>query len=80
MMARIAELEAQLAAARDGERDSIERFVREGCGMEGIRMMLAAGLPGGTTTQRVKNKAYAEGAVNATKAIAAAIARNEHRT
>lgn len=52
--------------------DEIDKLLSD-AGAEAIRMMLMAGMPGGTRTQRVKNMAFAEGCSHAVKSIREAI-------
>lgn len=56
----------------------ILEWLRRDVGPEAIRMMLAAGLPGGTRTQRTKNAAFAEGCAHAVKMIADGIERGDY--
>lgn len=58
-------------------RASIARWLRRDVGAEATRMMLAAGLPGGTRTERIKRAAFAEGCAHAVSAIIAAIERGD---
>lgn len=60
------------------EREQIVAWLRNTVGPETVQMMLMAGLPGGTRTQRVKNAAFAEGCADATSKIIAAIERGDH--
>tara|TARA_B100001057_G_scaffold418770_1_gene438201 strand:- start:107 stop:328 length:222 start_codon:yes stop_codon:yes gene_type:complete len=60
------------------ERARVVRWLRREVGGEATRMMLAAGLPGGTRTQRTKNAAFAEGCAHAVTMILNAIERGDH--
>lgn len=53
-------------------RDEIDDLLRL-VGMEAVRMLLMSGMPGGTRTERVKAKAFAEGCMHAVKAIQDAV-------
>lgn len=61
-----------------GEREKIVAWLRREVAGEATRMMLMAGLPGGTRTQRVKNKAFADGCGHAVTMIINAIERGDH--
>jgi argininosuccinate synthase len=39
----------------------VVEWLRKDLGVDAVHLMLAAGAPGGTATQRVKNKAFAAG-------------------
>lgn len=60
------------------ERAAIVAHIRRVIGSEATRLMIAAGLPGGTRTQRTKNAAFADGVAHAVKVIADAIEAGEH--
>lgn len=60
------------------EREQIVAWLRKTVGMEAGRLILASGLPGGTRTDRVKSRAFAEGCAHATKAIINAIESGDH--
>jgi hypothetical protein len=63
----------------ENERAAVVAWLRKDVSMEAVRMMLAAGLPGGTRTQRTKAAAFAEGLAHGAKSIADAIERGDHR-
>lgn len=63
----------------DDERAAIVQLVRSDFGAAAVRMMLAAGLPGGTRTQRVKAAAYADGFAKAVSLVADAIERGDDK-
>lgn len=65
-------------ATPEQERAAIVAWLRKSVGMEAGRMILVSGLPGGTRTQRVKNRAYAEGCAHAVTQIINAIERGAH--
>ena len=56
----------------------VEWLRREMAG-EVTQLMLMAGLPGGTRTQRTKNSAFAKGCGHAVTVLIDAIERGEHR-
>ena len=60
------------------EREAIAHFVKHEFGAAAVHMMLASGLPGGTRTQRTKNRAFADGFAKATSMIAKAIQDGDH--
>lgn len=60
------------------EREAIVAWLRREVAAEATGMMLMAALPGGTRTQRVKNRAYAEGCAHAVSMILDAIERGDH--
>ncbi len=62
------------------EREAIADYVRKQFGAAGVHMMLAAGMPGGTRTQRVKNAAFADGFAKAACLIAKAVEAGDHHT
>jgi hypothetical protein len=62
------------------EEREIVAWLRKGVGMEAGRMILMSGLPGGTRTQRVKDRAFAEGCAHAVTCILKAIESGEWRT
>lgn len=57
----------------------IVAWLRREVGGEVTRMQLAAGLPGGTRTQRTKIAAFAEGAGHAVTSLIRAIESGSHR-
>lgn len=63
---------------REAERRAVVAWLRKTVGMEVAQMILVAGLPGGTRTQRVKNAAYADGCAHAVKMIADCIESGDH--
>lgn len=69
---------ARIAEGREQERAAIVAWLREDVGAEAIRMMLIAGMPGGTRTERVKRQAFADGVSHATSAIREAIEVRAH--
>lgn len=60
------------------ETEQIVAWLKRDVADEAMRMMLAAGLPGGTRTQRTKNAAFADGMAHAVKMIREGIERGEH--
>lgn len=60
------------------EREAVVAWLRRDLAAEATRMMLMAGLPGGTRTQRVKNRAFADGVGHAITSIIAGIERGDH--
>jgi hypothetical protein len=56
----------------------IAAWLRRDVGAEATRMILAAGLPGGTRTERTKRAAFAEGCAHAVTMILKAIERGDH--
>lgn len=62
------------------ERAAIVAWLRLNVAGEATRMMLMAGLPGGTKTQRVKNRSYAEGCAHAVSMVIDAIERGDHHS
>ena len=56
---------------------AIVAWLRADVSAEAIRMMLVAGMPGGTRTERTKRAAFADGVSHATVAIREAIERGE---
>lgn len=60
------------------ERASIVAWLRGDALVQAARMTLAAGLPGGTRTERVRGKAFADGTCHAISCIIAAIERGAH--
>ncbi len=62
-----------------GEIAEAVEWLRKSVGMEVAGMMLQAGLPGGTRTQRIKNAAFADGCAHAVKKIIAALESGDWR-
>lgn len=58
--------------------EMIVRWLRKEVGPEACRMILVAGMPGGTRTQRVKMVAFADGCSHAIKSIVEALERGDH--
>lgn len=61
-----------------GEREAVVAWLRRDVAAEATRMMLMAGMPGGTRTQRVKSRAFADGVGHAVTSIIAGIERGDH--
>lgn len=59
------------------ERAAVVAWLREK-GMDAAHMILMAGMPGGTRTQRTKNAAFADGCAHTVKVIMAGIERGDH--
>jgi hypothetical protein len=60
------------------EREAAVKWLRNEVAAEAIRMMLVAGMPGGTRTERVKAAAFAEGCAHAVTMIREALERGAH--
>lgn len=71
-------LDRMVADAVAAERVRVVEWLRKTVGAEVMRMMLSAGLPGGTQTQRAKRRAYAEGCAHAVSMILEAVERGDH--
>lgn len=70
---------AEEERAAEKEREAIVAWLRHEVAGEATRMILAAGLPGGTRTQRTKNAAFADGCAHAVSMIIKAIENGDHR-
>lgn len=64
--------------AAEKEREAVVRWLRHEVAGEATRMILVAGIPGGTRTQRTKNAAFADGCAHAVSMIIKAIERCDH--
>jgi hypothetical protein len=60
------------------ETKRIVEWLRKEVGPEACRMILVAGMPGGTRTQRVKMAAFADGCSHAIKSIVEALESGDH--
>lgn len=69
--------ETRLRQGAEAERAAIVALCRD-MGSASVSMILAAGLPGGTRTQRVKRAAYADGYTRAIADVRDAIERGDH--
>lgn len=67
-----------MTSPAEQERALIVQWLRTDVGAEATRMILAAGLPGGTRTQRVKSAAFAEGCAHAVTMILKALESGAH--
>lgn len=60
------------------EEERIVAWLRSDVLAEAVRMSLAAGLPGGTRTERVRARAFADGSCHAISCIISAIESDAH--
>lgn len=60
------------------ERAAVVAWLRKDVAAEATRMILAAGMPGGTATERVKRRAFAAGVAHATQSIFEGLEQGAH--